>query len=224
MRKKKEYKNEAGWLRIYSGAVTVLLCFVVVLYGGTSFHESDFTDGYTQFETPGQLSSKNSSQNNGNKIDKKFSQLYKKLRKKQKDTFIVENGGESIRIRISNERLFKENETTLKKGAISILDSILVELKTNKNVIGKIVISGHTMQKDPDLPNEAVTDRMLSAERAAKISAYIQQKEIVEPSSILSVGCGQFFPITTIKTELEKNDRLEITIEKVISKWGDPKL
>lgn len=217
MRKKNENKNDIIWLRLYSAAITVLLCFMIILYGSDSdilSGSDDTTKSYTQFESPGQTYSNGDSPKSKKKLKKQFEELYQSLVKKQNNQFLVEQNGQSIRIRISNNNIFEDNTTTLRKGAISILNTILVEMKQNKTAIGKVVVSAHTMQKDPTIPNEAIGDRTLTAERAAKISAYIQQKEIVEPNQLLSVGCGQFFPVTTIDSQREQNERLEILIEQ----------
>ena len=57
---------------------------------------------------------------------------------------------------------------------------------------------------------------MLSAERAAKVTAYLQDKGLVSPDKLVSVGYGQFRPVAPFDTEANraKNRRVEIIITK----------
>ena len=75
---------------------------------------------------------------------------------------------------------------------------------------------GHTTQADPNTPNEPTGDRVLSAERAARVAAYIQQRTSVPPESISAIGYGQHRPIAPFDTEENraKNRRVELLITK----------
>ena len=82
--------------------------------------------------------------------------------------------------------------------------------------IKEIEVLGHTSQGDPNIPNEVITDRVLSAERSAQIVAYIQEKDIIEPARLISMAFGQFRPIDTFQTQEGRahNRRAEILITK----------
>lgn len=75
---------------------------------------------------------------------------------------------------------------------------------------------GHTTQALPNQQNDVVSDRVLSSERAANVTGYLQQKNLVSPDKLVSVGYGQFRPVAPFDTEenRSKNRRVEIIITK----------
>ena len=77
-------------------------------------------------------------------------------------------------------------------------------------------ILGHTSQVAPGIPNEAHTDRLLSAERSAEVVAYLQQVSDIDPAKMISSGFGQFRPIGDFATPegRAKNRRVEILITR----------
>lgn len=200
-------KNTDNLWKIYSGIVTVLFCVFFVLYycAETKYNIDTITEQVSE-DTSANISE---TQNNI---------LYKKLKKisNKYKTFQIESRQESIIITINNEQLFEKDTTQFQVGAMKILNTIFKEVSYHKKNIVSVAVLSHTMQKDDVIPNEATSDRILTATRAAKISAYIQQKKIVKPENILSIGCGQFSPLlkSGSKQEREKNERIEIKIRK----------
>ena len=75
---------------------------------------------------------------------------------------------------------------------------------------------GHTTQALPNQQNDVVSDRVLSSERAANVTGSLQQKNLVSPDKLVSVGSGQFRPVAPFDTEenRSKNRRVEIIITK----------
>lgn len=200
-------RNTDNLWKIYSGIVTVLFCIFFVLY----YHvETKYDiDTITEQVSENKKVIVGKMQNDA---------LYKKLKiiGNKSKKFEIEIKQQSIIITIDNEQLFEENTTQFKVGAMETLNTIFKEVSYYKKNILSVAVLSHTMQKDDNIPNEAVSDRILTATRAAKISAYIQQKKIVEPENILSIGCGQFSPLLKngSKQERKKNERIEIKIQK----------
>ena len=84
----------------------------------------------------------------------------------------------------------------------------------NAELISQIEILGHTAQADPNRPNRPRTDRMLSSLRSAEVAAYIQEKNIIDPSKLIGISYGQFRPVDTFETAegRAKNRRVEFLI------------
>lgn len=61
-----------------------------------------------------------------------------------------------------------------------------------------------------------MNDRVLSAERAARVAAFIQERTEVSGDKIVAVGYGQFRPIAPFDTpeNRAKNRRVELLITK----------
>lgn len=206
-----KYKRRTEHLwKIYGCMMTVLflLFFVLFYLEHTSYEVEQIVASVEREQGTEQKKQKDTI------LQKSYKQL-KQLEKK-KGQFEVKKEKDGILITIESHRLFVDNKTNIQKGSLAILNDILKILKSEKKFIGSIVVLSHTMQKDESIPNEAVSDRILSATRSAKISAYIQQKKIIEPKNILSIGCGQFSPRAFGKSEQErkKNERIEIKIQK----------
>ena len=91
--------------------------------------------------------------------------------------------------------------------------SILSEVSDS---VKEIQILGHTTQADPNVPNNPENDRVLSAERAARVAAFIQQRTQVPPERIVPLGYGQWRQIAPFDTAANraKNRRVELLITK----------
>lgn len=203
----KRQKNIEHLLKIYSGIITVLFSIFFALYcmEYTEYNIDTITEQVSEED-------KTVSSSNKNNL------LYKKLKNISEKTndFWVENRQESVIITIKGEKLFYQDTTQFKENSLQILNNIFKVVKQEKKNISSIVVLSHSMQKDDNIPNEAVSDRILTATRSAKISAYIQQKKIIEPQNILSIGCGQFSPLIKNGSAdvRKKNERIEIKIQK----------
>lgn len=122
-------------------------------------------------------------------------------------------------ISFRDEVFFDPDSPVLKEHGKKILDGFAGAIAPAANEIKEIQVLGHTSQADPKIQNEVVSDRVLSAERSARVVAYIQMKNMIDPSKLVGVSYGQFRPIDTFETDAgrAKNRRAEILITKTNS-------
>ena len=106
---------------------------------------------------------------------------------------------------------FNEGKAVLDEFCNAITDAV--------DSIEEIQILGHTSQARPDVPNEPISDRFLSSNRATEVLLYIQEKNIIDPAKLVSCGYGQFRPISSFETRESraKNRRVEILITRTDS-------
>lgn len=73
---------------------------------------------------------------------------------------------------------------------------------------------GHTAQADPNRENNPRTDRILSAMRSAEVAAYIQNKDIIDPSKLVGLSYGQYRSVSENDSSegRAKNRRVEFVI------------
>jgi chemotaxis protein MotB len=109
---------------------------------------------------------------------------------------------------------FDGDSYELRDTGKAILDKFAEAIATSADSIKEIQVLGHTTQADPEIPNEIVSDRLLSACRSAMVVAYLQEKNIIDPRKLVSAGYGQFRAISPFDTEENraKNRRVEILI------------
>ncbi|MCI1958754.1 MAG: flagellar motor protein MotB [Clostridia bacterium] len=111
---------------------------------------------------------------------------------------------------------FDGNSYILKDEGKKILDQLCYAISDVSKSIGEIQVLGHTSQASPDVQNDVESDRFLSSDRATEVLVYIQEKNIIDPSKLVSTGFGQFRPIASFDTweDRAKNRRVEILITK----------
>ena len=73
---------------------------------------------------------------------------------------------------------------------------------------------GHTAQGNPDTPNNPVVDRTLASSRATNVTIYLQEKDFIDPSRLISMGFGQWRPIADNDTSEGRacNRRVELIV------------
>jgi len=117
-------------------------------------------------------------------------------------------------IMFSNNIFFDGDSSVLKRDGKDILDVFAEALASASPLISKIQVMGHTNQADPNRPNNVETDRFLSSNRAVEVLIYLQEKNVVAPGVLESIGYGQHYPIGSF-TDPEgraKNRRVELII------------
>lgn len=117
-------------------------------------------------------------------------------------------------IMFSNNIFFDGDSSVLKRDGKDILDVFGEAVSQASPLISKIQVMGHTNQSDPNRPNNVETDRFLSSNRAVEVLIYLQEKEIVAPGVLESIGYGQHYPIGSF-TDPEgraRNRRVELII------------
>ncbi len=238
MKKKRGGGISNEWLNTYSDMVTLLLCFFVLLYSISSVDSAKWKMIVKSFNpTDSEVSQivENAEETDGNydvegdvlgngedyQFADEFDEMYYKLSK------YVEANGLSADIEVTkgdgytfitfrNNIFFDGDSYVLKPEGEAVLDQLCKVIQDVSNSIGEIQILGHTSQASPTEPNEIQSDRFLSSNRASEVLVYMQRKNIIDPSKLVSIGFGQFRPVSSFETRESraKNRRVEIIISK----------
>lgn len=232
-RRQKSPEEGSDWMGTYGDMVTLLLCFFVLLYSISSVDQVKWENLVKSMNPeaaePSQIVTdtmeKEGTENvpgaNTTEIDQKFDEMYDNLLKMQDasgevaDIQIAKGDGYQF-ITFKDNVFFDGDSYVLRDEGKSVLDTFSSVLAPASDAIKEIQVLGHTSQAEPNIPNEVMTDRVLSATRSAVVVAYVQQKNIIEPKKLVSAGYGQFRPIDTFDTfeGRARNRRVEILITK----------
>ena len=152
---------------------------------------------------------------------KDFDSLYQKMKKYIKENKLEQDiglykGDGYTFIMFRNNIFFDGDQYALKKEGAKVLDALCGGVQPINELISQIRILGHTTQADPNRPNDILADRFLSSNRATNVLVYMQKKNVVSSTKLISEGYGQFHPISPVDTETSrmKNRRVEILITK----------
>ena len=225
-----------SWMDTYGDMVTLLLCFFVMLYSMSSldqqkweiFVKSVFPNSNEkeqiainenilegEFDVSGTLQIDEETELD--ELDKLWLALQEKLEQNGMDEGVSMSKGEGYAfISFENHTFFNPDQSMLTDEATRVLDVFCEAIAPQADAISQIEILGHTAQADPHLRNNPRTDRLLSAMRSAEVAAYMQNKEIIDPSKLIGISYGQFRPVNTFETRegRAKNRRVEILITK----------
>lgn len=117
-------------------------------------------------------------------------------------------------VMFSSNIFFDGDSSILKADGKETLDAFAGAIEQVSSMVAKIQVLGHTNQADPNRPNNVETDRFLSSNRAVEVLVYMQEKNIVSPRVLESIGYGQHYPIGSF-SDAEgrmKNRRVELVI------------
>ncbi|MCI8584984.1 MAG: OmpA family protein [Lachnospiraceae bacterium] len=234
-RKKGGGDEDCGsWMDTYGDMVTLLLCFFVMLYSMSSLDQQKWevfvksifpSSGETEQIAINQDISEAEYEVSGNMdFDEAISdpenpeELYIALMEA-----LSSSGVEGVSISredgytflvFENQAFFDGDKSDLTEEAIMILDILCGVLEQYESSIAQINIMGHTAQANPDRANNPRTDRILSAMRSAEVAAYIQNKDIIDPSKLVGLSYGQYRSVSENDTSegRAKNRRVEFVI------------
>ena len=221
-----------SWMDTYGDMVTLLLCFFVMLYSMSSLDQQkweifvksvfpnsnedqqiaineNILDG--EYDVSGNLEMEEEM----DELDKLWIALQKKLEEKGLAEGVSMNKGDGYAfISFENHAFFAGDSSQLTPEAIEVLDVFCESIEPQIESFAQIEVLGHTAQGDPNKPNNAHTDRLLSATRAAEVVAYIQNKNIMDPGKLIGISYGQNRPVDTFETSegRAKNRRGEFLI------------
>lgn len=230
MKRKKRDSGGANWLDTYADMVTLLLCFFVLLYSISSVDQAKW-ENFVLSINPDAAQALQEPQADGTETEgvlekteineDAFEELYNALMAAAESLGIgnqvsISQGDGYTFISFKDKVFFDGDSPVLKEEGKLVLDMFAEAIAPAAEHIKEIEVLGHTSQGDPDIPNEVITDRVLSAERSAQIVAYLQGKNIIEPAKLISMAFGQFRPIDTFQTSEGRahNRRAEILITK----------
>lgn len=222
-----------SWMDTYGDMVTLLMCFFVMLYSMSSldqqkwqiFVKSIFPNSNEEeeiainenisegvYDVSGNLQTEQEIEDA--ELDELWLSLVNALNTNGIEGATVSRGEGYTFIAFENQAFFNGDSSTLTPEATRILDVFCDALAPQVERISQIEIMGHTSQADPNSPNNPRTDRMLSSLRSAEVAAYIQLKDIIDPSKLVGISYGQFRPVDTFETQegRAKNRRVEFLI------------
>lgn len=230
-RRKKAEGGGANWMDTYGDLVTLLLCFFVLLYSISSLDQAKWIQVVKSFNPDAKDVSQIVTDPNadaeddvpggiGEEIDD-FDELYENLKKAveaaglEGEVELFKGDGYTF-ITFRDNVFFDGDSSIIKEGGASILGQFCSIVSGVSGSVKEIQVLGHTTQADPNVVNEPVGDRVLSAERAARVAAYIQTRTTIPPENITGIGYGQWRPIAPFDTEENraKNRRVELLITK----------
>ena len=223
MRKKRGGGGGANWMDTYGDMVTLLLCFFVMLYSMSTMDqekwialvESFNPDAVTE-QNPGGHEVSNVTQE---QVDADIEELYQAM----KDYVESENltaqisitkGSGYVFVSFDNTVFFDGDSYTLRDDGKVVLDQVANSIAQVSKSIDEIRVLGHTAQEVADSPNNPTIDRFLATNRAAVVTVYLQEKNIIDPSRLVSVGYGQWRPVAenSDATGRAKNRRVELLV------------
>lgn len=231
-RRNKKPENGSNWMDTYGDMVTLLLCFFVLLYSISSVDQSKWIKLVESFNPDAKEVSQIVTDTVADGNDEVpgsaeateeavFDELYERLKLAVEDAGIeteveLTKGDGYTFVRFRDTIFFDGDSAVIRPEGKVILDRFAEAIAPASDVIQEIQVLGHTTQAIPNQQNNVVNDRVLSCERAANVTAYLQQKNLVSPDKLVSVGYGQFRPIAPFDTEenRSKNRRVEIIITK----------
>lgn len=232
MAKKKGGGGGANWQDTYGDLVTLLLCFFVLLYSMSSVSETKWEIIVNSFRrqttasepgSPGQGLGTGLDGDDGTvtvqDVSSAMAQVAMALNdyssKNNLETMMsVTEGADYVFISFQNSVFFSGDSYALLDSGKSLLDAVAQTIEPQRDLIDEIRIMGHTSQGSPTQPNNPTVDRFLSSNRASVVTVYIQEKNVIDPDKLVSVGYGQWRPVSGYETEEQRmqNRRVEIMI------------
>lgn len=219
----------ANWMDTYGDLVTLLLCFFVLLYSISTLDQAKWIQVVKSFNPDAKDVSQIAEDPNIDANDEvpggvdadAFDDLFESLKQaveKANLTSEVElfKGNGYTFITFRDNVFFDGDSSVIKEEGSDILAQFASILSEVSESVKEIQVLGHTTQADPNVPNNPENDRVLSAERAARVAAFIQQRTQVSPDKIVPLGYGQWRPIAPFDTaeNRAKNRRVELLITK----------
>lgn len=225
MKAKKKGGGGANWMDTYGDMVTLLLCFFVMLFAMSKVDETKWI-ALVQSLNPSAVITGTSetpppegSSVSPEQVEQVMGELYESMQQ-----FIEEsNMGSSVSIGKGNGYVFisfddavffRGDSYELLDEGKQLLDKVAVTIQAASESINEIRVLGHTAQAEPNSPNNPLVDRFLASNRATTVTVYLQEKNIIDPARLVSVGYGQWRPISSNATsdERAKNRRVELIV------------
>lgn len=229
--KKRKSGGGANWLDTYADMVTLLLCFFVMMYSMSTVDEEkwialvqSFNPNVTIEEnmiaglTTEQLEEMQE-QKKQEQVEVDIEKLYQSMAQYVKEAGLesqvsISKGQGYVFVSFDDTVFFDGDSYTLRDSGKVILDQIAQSIANVSGSIDEIRVLGHTAQARADAPNDPTGDRFLSSNRAAVVTVYLQEKNIIDPARLVSVGYGQWRPVASNENSQEraKNRRVELII------------
>ncbi len=220
MKKPKNRASGGSWMDTYGDMVTLLLCFFVLLYAISSVDQNKWQNFVASVnpEAREELEQQQAAEAAEEASESEaFQQMYENLNSEfealgiDANVDVVQGDGYNF-ISFSDEVFFAGDSYEIQENGQLVLDGFCRAIAPAAEEISEIEVLGHTTE----LPGRysVENDRRLSVDRAAEVTIYIQQKNLIDPARLVSMGFGQYRPIADINTEdgRSRNRRVEILI------------
>ncbi len=212
----------------YGDMVTLLLCFFVLLYSMSTLDQQKWEQLVQSFN-PDAIPTTSDHLGNGGEetdpvldqaeIDAAMEQLYQTLsayvsEQGAQQNISVTQGDGYVFVSFNETVFFSGDSATLLDSGRVVLDQVSEALLQARDSIDEIRVLGHTAQARPNEPNDPTVDRFLSSNRATTVLLYLQEKNIIDPAKLVSIGYGQWRPISSNATSEERarNRRVELIV------------
>lgn len=224
MKKKHSGGGGANWMDTYGDMVTLLLCFFVMLYSMSSMDqqkwmalvESFNPDAQTQQTSGGSQSTDQLTQE---QVDADIEALYQAMEQYVQQENLtsqvsITKGSGYVFVSFDDTVFFDGDSYVLLDEGKKILDQVAQSIAGVSESIDEIRVLGHTAQASADKPNRPEVDRFLATNRAAVVTVYLQEKNIIDPARLVSVGYGQWRPVADNSTAdgRAQNRRVELLV------------
>lgn len=224
--------NGPNWLDTYADMVTLLMCFFVLLVATADTNQekwailvkslnpeigdpSQIVD--MMAENPGEyaVSGGVDEPENMDITDKLYYALKQYISDNNLDQAVSITKGDTYEfVTFDSTVFFQPNSYEIQKSGKQVLDGMTNIIKTMANDVDEIRILGHTSQASAEMAYDLHHDRFLASNRADSVLLYLQDKNIIDPAKLVSVGYGQYRPIAGFDTAegRSKNRRVEMII------------
>ena len=224
MKKKHSGGGGANWMDTYGDMVTLLLCFFVMLYSMSTMDkekwialvESFNPDAVTEQNPGGHEVTNELTQE---QVDADIQTLYETMmqyvqQENLTDQVSITKGSGYVFVSFDDAVFFDGDSYTLLDEGKQILDEVAQAIAQVSQSVDEIRVLGHTAQASAMEPNHPEVDRFLATNRAAVVTVYLQEKNIIDPARLVSVGYGQWRPIADNSTAQGRaqNRRVELEI------------
>ena len=225
MKKKRGGSGGANWMDTYGDMVTLLLCFFVMLYSMSTMDkekwialvESFNPNAVTEQVAAGGGHEATDQQMTQEQVDADIEELYQAMKNYVEQENLttqisITKGSGYVFVSFDNTVFFDGDSYVLRDDGKVVLDQVAQSIAQVSQSIDEIRVLGHTAQEVPDSPNDPTVDRFLATNRAAVVTVYLQEKNIVDPARLVSVGYGQWRPVSDNDTAegRAKNRRVEL--------------
>ena len=239
-RSNKSGSGGANWMDTYGDMVTLMLCFFVMLYSMSTMDQQKWEQLVEALNPstpeprqnvvqnlpanpsqgdPSDTASAVIGQLTQEDVEQDLEELYQAILQYVQQSGIgskvtVGKGNGYVFISFDDTVFFNGDSYQLLDAGKETLDQVGESIREVSASVDEIRVLGHTAQANPSSPNDPTFDRFLASNRATVVTVYLQEKGIVAPSRIVSVGYGQWRPVAQNDTTegRAENRRVELIV------------
>lgn len=222
--------NSPNWMDTYGDMITLVLCFFVMLVSSMQTNQekweilvrslnpsaaeiSQIVDNSA--ENPGDYEVEGGADKPVDPAENLYYALQKYIQENNLGTKINVGHGDGYDfITFDSTVFFTADSYVLQPSGKQVLDGLSDIIKPMVDSIDEIRILGHTSQASAEAAYDLHKDRYLASNRADAVLLYLQDKSIIDPAKLVSIGYGQYRPIAGFDTAegRSKNRRVEMVI------------